>query len=46
MRKQIVVGRSYVERAVKIDIDTRIEQKGVGKLGWFMSDINSNIPTT
>ena len=22
------------------------EQKKVGKLGWFMSDINRNIPTT
>ena len=25
---------------------TRAEQKGVGKLSWFMSDINHNIPTT
>ena len=35
------------ERALKTEIDTRTEQKiGVGKLGWFMSDINRNIPTT
>ena len=26
-------------------IDTRTEEKGVGKLGWFMSDINHKIPT-
>ena len=27
-------------------VDTRTEWKEVGKLGWFMSDINRNIPTT
>ena len=26
-----------VERAIKTETDTRTEQKGVGKLGWFMS---------
>ena len=26
-----------VERAIKTEIDTRTEQKGVGKLSWFMS---------
>ena len=25
-----------VERAIKTEIDTRPEQKGVGKLSWFM----------
>ena len=40
-----------VQRAVKTETDTRTEQKGVGKLGGFMSktyvkDINRNIPTT
>ena len=34
-----------VERAVKTEIDTRTEYSGVGKLGWFMSDINRNPPT-
>ena len=28
------------------EIDARTESKGVGKLGWFMSDMNRNIPTT
>ena len=36
------VGRNTVERAIKTEIDT--ELKGVGKLSWFMSDINNNIP--
>ena len=31
---------------MKIEIDTRTEQKEVGKLGWFMSKTNRNIPTT
>ena len=35
-----------VERAIKTEIDSRTEWKGMGKLGWFMSDINRNIPTT
>ena len=26
-----------VERANKTEVGTRTEQKGVGKLGWFMS---------
>ena len=26
-----------VERAIETEIDTRKEQKGVGRLGWFMS---------
>ena len=26
-----------VERTMKTETDTRTEQKGVGKLGWFMS---------
>ena len=34
------------ERAIQTEIHTRREQKAVGKLRWFMSDINSNIPTT
>ena len=48
VRKHRVVGRNYetVERALKTEIDTRRESKGVGRLGWFMSDINRNIPTT
>ena len=25
------------ERAIKTETDTRTEQKGVGKVGWFMS---------
>ena len=29
--------RNTVERSLKTEIDTRTEQKGVGKLGWFMS---------
>ena len=32
-----------VERATKTEMDTGTEQKGVGKLGWFM---NCNIPRT
>ena len=28
---------NIVERVIKTVIDTRIEYKGVGKLGWFMS---------
>ena len=35
-----------VERAIKTEIDTRTEENGVGKLGWFMLVINRNIPTT
>ena len=35
-----------VERATEKEIDTRTEPKGVGRLGWFRSDINRNIPTT
>ena len=35
-----------VERAMKTEIDTRTEYKGVGKLGWFISVINRNIPIT
>ena len=27
-----------VERAIETEIDTRREYKGVGKLGWFMSE--------
>ena len=40
------------EKAIKTEIDTRTEykkkkiKKRVGKLGWFMSDRNRNIPTT
>ena len=30
--------RNTVERAIKTKIDTRTESKGVGKLGWFMSE--------
>ena len=26
-----------VERAIKIEIETRTESKGMGKLGWLMS---------
>ena len=32
--------------AIKTEIDTGTGEKGVGKLGWFVSDINRNIPTT
>ena len=35
-----------VERAIKTEIDARTElkkKKRVGKLGWFMSDINHNM---
>ena len=36
-----------VERAIKTEIDARTEEKGVGKLCWFISDVNpSRIPTT
>ena len=35
-----------VERAIKAETDTKTKQKGVDKFGWFMSDINRNIPTT
>ena len=31
---------------METEIDTKTEYKGVGKRGWFMSDINRNIPTT
>ena len=34
-----------VERAIRTEIDTRTEQKGVGKLGCFVFDVNHNIPT-
>ena len=34
-----------VERAIETETDTRTEQIGVGKLGWFMSDVSRNIPT-
>ena len=37
--------RNIVERAIKTKINTRTELKGVGKLGWFMSDVNHDIPT-
>ena len=33
-----------VERAIKTETDIRTEQKGVGKLSWFMTDINSKMP--
>ena len=36
---------NIVKRATRTKIDTRTEQKGMGKLGWFMSDINRTIPT-
>ena len=29
---------------MKTEIDTRTEEKGVGKLGWVMTNINRNIP--
>ena len=29
--------RNAVEMAIKTETGTRTEQKGVGKLGWFMS---------
>ena len=28
--------QNTVERAIKTEIDTRTEQRGVGKLSWFM----------
>ena len=38
MRKRRAVGRIYgkntVKRAIKTEIETRTDQKGVGKLGW------------
>ena len=34
-----------VERAIKTEIDRGIEYKGMDKLGWFVSDINRNLPT-
>ena len=40
------MARNTIERAIKTEIDARIEYRGVGKLGWFMSDINCNISTT
>ena len=35
-----------VERPIKTEIDTRTEfkKKGVGKLGWFMFDMNATSP--
>ena len=38
--------QNTVERAIKTEIDRRTELKGMGKLGWFMSDINRTIPAT
>ena len=35
-----------VEMAIKTEIDTSTESKGVGKLGGFTSGINRNISTT
>ena len=35
-----------VESAIKTEIHTKTEEKGVGKLGWSISSINRNIPTT
>ena len=34
-----------VVRAIETEIDTRTEQKGMGKLGYVI-DINRNVPTT
>ena len=31
------VKSNTVERAIKTETDTRTEEKGVGKLSWFMS---------
>ena len=31
-----------VERAIKTETDTRIEYKGVGKLGWFVSKTSTS----
>ena len=33
-----------VDRAIETEKDTRTERKGVGKLGWLMSDINVTSP--
>ena len=30
----------YSRKGHKTEIDTRTKYKGVGKMGWFMSDIN------
>ena len=38
--------RNTVERDIKTGIVRRTEYRGVDKLGWFMSDINRNFPTT
>ena len=40
-----VMAWNTVERAKETEIDTRTEYTGVGKLSWFMSGINCNIPT-
>ena len=34
-----------VERAIRAEIDTRTEGEGVGKLDWFTSNMNRNIPS-
>ena len=36
--------RNTVERAIKTEMHTKTEKKGVGKLDQFMSDINRSIP--
>ena len=38
------VERNTVERAIKTEMHTKTEKKGVGKLDQFMSDINRSIP--
>ena len=42
MRKRRAVGRidgmKYGERAKETEIDTITEYKGMGRLGWFMSE--------
>ena len=38
--------QNTLEKAKKTETDTRKEWKGAGKLGWFMSNTNRNIPTT
>ena len=35
--------RNTVERTLKTEIDTRTEQKGVGKLDWFMSKTSTPV---
>ena len=40
------VERNTVDRARNTEIGIRTKNKGVGRLGWFMSDINPNVPTT